>query len=135
MIAEMARVIFDRQLEYVLDDLMVSLPEAMSLDFIDQNTHAWQAFLVKGRRVQWTDFDKVMGRVRGLHASIRHEVITKVERHMIATSLLTDDPSVARGAEVVSELKGRIPDRKAARDLPAGVIDLDEAREARQRVR
>lgn len=142
LIAEMQRVIFERQLEYVLDDLMISLPEAMSLDFIDANAKAWQAFLIKGRRVQWTDFDAVMDRVRGLYGSIRQDVINKVEVHMIATSLLTEaaeEPpiksKVARGAELVSELKGRLAERKAARDLPAGVVDLDLARQERSRSR
>lgn len=135
LIHEMSRVIFERQLEYVIDDLMVSLPEAMSLDFIDANSKAWQAFLTKGRRVQWTDFDQVMNRVRGLYASIRHEVITKVERHMIETSIHFDLPnpktSIAHGAEISSELKGRIADRKASRNLPAGVVDFEEAKAAR----
>lgn len=142
LIAEMQRVIFERQLEYVLDDLMVSLPEAMSLDFIDANADAWKSFLLKGRRLQWTDFDQVMDRVRGLYGAIRQDVINKVEVHMIETSLLTEPSEkpvikskVARGAELVSELKDRISDRKAARDLPAGVVDLDEAREARIRPR
>ncbi len=140
--SEMMRVIYERQLEYVLDDLMVSLPEAMSLDFIDANANAWQSFLIKGRHLQWTDFDKVMDRVRGLYGSIRQDVITKVEVHIIATSLLSEPPEkpevkskTERGAELVSQLKGRIADRKAARILPAGVIDLNEAREARIRPR
>ena len=142
LIAEMQRVIFERQLEYVLDDLMVSLPEAMSLDFIDANANAWQSFLFKNRRLQWTDFNKVMDRVRGLYGSIRQDVVNRVERHMIATSLLTEpaeNPAikskVARGAKLVSELKGRIAERKASRDLPAVVIDFDVAREARSRPR
>jgi hypothetical protein len=142
LVAEMMRVICERQLEYVLDDLMVSLPEAMSLDFIDANANAWQSFLIKNRRLQWSDFDKVMDRVRGLYGSIRQDVINKVEHHMIATSLLSEPAekpaiksNIARGAKSVSELKGRIAEWKAARDLPAGVIDLAEAREARIRPR
>jgi hypothetical protein len=135
LIQEMTRVIYERQLEYVLDDLMVALPEAMSLDFIDANPHSWQLFLTKGRRVQWTDFDKVMDRVRALYGSIRQDVVTKVERHMVETSVLLEEPKIAKGVEVVSRLKGRIVERKAARNLPAGVIDLEEAREARMRPR
>lgn len=114
LVAEMMRVIYERQLEYVLDDLMVSLPEAMSLDFIDANANAWQAFLIKNRRQQWTDFDKVMDRVRGLYGAIRQDVINKVELHMIDTSLLTEHAEkpalkskITRGAELVSELKGK----------------------------
>ncbi|WP_082499540.1 nucleotidyl transferase AbiEii/AbiGii toxin family protein [Rhizobium sp. Leaf391] len=131
LIHEMTRVIYERQLEYILDDVMVSIPEAMSLDFIDANAHSWQIFLTKRRRVQWTDFDKVMDRVRELYGSIRQDVVTKVERHMVETSVLFEEPKIAKGVEVVSRIKGSIAERKAARNLPAGVIDLEEEREAR----
>lgn len=131
LIKEMTRVIFERQIEFVIDDLLVALPEAMSLDFIDANGEAWTRFLEKHRRVQWTLFDKVMDQVRSIYGSIRQEVRAKVEARLVAEVSPTffrsgvdiDPAAVSKADRLV---------RKSKRNLPAGVVDIEDYIEHRR---
>lgn len=66
-----------------------------------------------------------------LYGSIRQDLVTKVERHMIETSVPFVESKIAKRVEVLSELRGRIAERKAARNLLVGLIDLEEVRESR----
>lgn len=60
-----------------------------------------------------------------LYGSIRQDLVTKVERHMIETSVPFVESKIAKCVEVLSELRGRIAERKAARNLQVGLIDLE----------